>query len=531
MQLLALLLDTTLKSAFVVMFAYCVVVILRGRSAAVRHAVWAAALLVIAVVPVLSLMFPYWNDTIAQPAVRIAAGSSHVMSQLSQGVGTAVQASSGNNQISPVAIGVVLWLIGVIAAGAATLAGFVRLGLAMRRSISIDDAHWGTLSEVRALLGVRKPVRVLRSDGITMPLTWGMLRPDILLPASSADWVPTRARIVLGHELAHISRNDWMVQLVAEALRIIYWFNPFVWLACKKLRVEAEVACDDAVLNLGTDRTEYATELLNTVRGLQETNRIWLPALPMARQSNLERRFTAMLNPMQDRRRLTVGQFVFIAVAGIAILLPVAALPFPGQVALVPGQMLGTVYDENGVKVPNATVIAYNAAIGNRDMTVTNAIGDFSFASLGAGNYSVEVLSTNFAGLKIKEVSVEPNQTVPLNTMVIRQPDLAAVLADAESPRLRLGGPALSSLLMQQVKPIYPPAAKAARIQGIVVLEGVIGRDGTVQRLRVVNSDTNPDLARAAVESVSKWRYKPSAVDGIPVEVLTHITVNFAFSK
>ena len=84
---------------------------------------------------------------------------------------------------------------------------------------------------------------------------------------------------------------------------------------------------------------------------------------------------------------------------------------------------------------------------------------------------------------------------------------------------------------MQQVKPIYPPAAKAARIQGVVVLEAVIGRDGTLQTLRVLNPDTNPDLARAAVEAVSKWRYKPSVVDGVPAEVLTNVTVNFAFSK
>src|SRR5207249_445762 len=166
------------------------------------------------------------------------------------------------------------------------------------------------------------------------------------------------------------------------------------------------------------------------------------------------------------------------------------------------------------------------------DMTVTNNTGDFSFSSLEAGHYSVEVLSTNFAGLKIKEVSVEPNQTVPLNTLVIHQADSSSPgVSDSEFPRLRIGGKTLSSLLMQQVKPIYPPAAKAARIQGVVVLEAVIGRDGTLQTLRVLNPDTNPDLARAAVEAVSKWRYKPSVVDGVPAEVLTNVTVNFAFSK
>ena len=113
MQLVALLLDTALKSALIVMFAYFLAFVLRNHSAAARHAVWAAAVLVISVLPACSLLLPYWNDTIAQPAVRIAAGSSHVISQLSQEAGIAVQASTRNHRISPAAIGLLLWLIGI----------------------------------------------------------------------------------------------------------------------------------------------------------------------------------------------------------------------------------------------------------------------------------------------------------------------------------------------------------------------------------------------------------------------------------
>jgi len=533
MQLFALLLDTSLKSVLIVLLAYFLTLVLRNHSAAARHAVWAAAVLVITVLPVCSLLLPYWNDTIAQPAVSIAAGSSQVISRLSQGAGITVQASTRNHPISPAAIGIFLWLIGSMSFGAVISVGFVRLRIAMRRATPIDDAEYkSVLSEVAALLQVKTPVRLLRSSEIAMPLTWGIVYPDILLPTASDKWTRARTRIVLGHELAHVSRHDWMIQVVAELLRVLHWFNPLVWLACRNLRFEAESACDDAVLNLGTEGTDYAAELLDVARIAQNRNRVWLPALPMARHSNLERRFIAMLNPIQDRRRLTARQLLLTALAGIAVLLPVAALPFPARVALVPGQILGTVYDANGIKVPNATVIVHNAATGNRDMTVTNTTGDFLFSSVEAGQYSVEVLSTDFAGLKIKEVSVEPNQTVPLNTMVIRQADSTALpVADTESPRVRMGGNALSSLLVQQVKPIYPPAAKAARIQGVVVLAAVIGRDGTLQTLRVVDPDANPDLAKAAVEAVSKWRYKPSAVDGVPAEVLTNITVNFAFSK
>jgi periplasmic protein TonB len=77
--------------------------------------------------------------------------------------------------------------------------------------------------------------------------------------------------------------------------------------------------------------------------------------------------------------------------------------------------------------------------------------------------------------------------------------------------------------------PLYPAAAKQQGIQGVVVLEAVIGADGTVRELRVI--DGHPLLAPAAIEAVKRWKYKPYYVKGKPVEVETTITVNFRLEK
>lgn len=83
--------------------------------------------------------------------------------------------------------------------------------------------------------------------------------------------------------------------------------------------------------------------------------------------------------------------------------------------------------------------------------------------------------------------------------------------------------------LLHRVGPIYPPLAIAARIQGTVVLEAVIGRDGAVQNLQVLSG--HPMLVPAAINAVNQWRYRPYILNGNPVEVDTHVTVNFILSR
>ena len=101
----------------------------------------------------------------------------------------------------------------------------------------------------RSTYGLRRHVALLQTHASDLLATWGLLRPSVLLPAHAREWSDDRIRIVLCHELAHIRRNDWFVQIAAEALRSLFWFNPLIWIACTRLRRESEQACDDVVLD------------------------------------------------------------------------------------------------------------------------------------------------------------------------------------------------------------------------------------------------------------------------------------------
>jgi beta-lactamase regulating signal transducer with metallopeptidase domain len=91
------------------------------------------------------------------------------------------------------------------------------------------------------------------------------------------------------------------LQLCGELARSLYWFHPLAWMAARKLRQESERACDDAVLNCGVDARDYAGQLLDLARTLENADRSWSAGLAIARLSTLERRFIAMLNPSINR--------------------------------------------------------------------------------------------------------------------------------------------------------------------------------------------------------------------------------------
>ncbi len=103
-----------------------------------------------------------------------------------------------------------------------------------------------------------------------------------------------------------------------------------------------------------------------------------------------------------------------------------------------------------------------------------------------------------------------------------------AVPKVATPQRVRVSQGVTEGLLVHRVQPTYPPLARQARIQGSVVIAAVIGKDGSIQNLKVMSG--HPMLTSAALEAVRQWKYRPYFLNGEPVEVDTTVTVNFTLS-
>ena len=157
---------------------------------------------------------------------------------------------------------------------------------------------------------------------VLLPLVWGLRRISICLPADTETWENRDRRMVLVHELAHVHRGDHLWQLLAVAVTTLHWFNPLAWWAAYRLRVEAEIACDDAVINAGFKPSDYAACLYRIVRTARSASLLFHPPLAMAGRSGLTRRFAMILNEKTTRKQLPFRSLV----------LPLFASAFLGSV-------------------------------------------------------------------------------------------------------------------------------------------------------------------------------------------------------
>jgi TonB family protein len=547
---LSFLIGCTVKATLVLTLTATAARAFRRQSAAVHHHAWALGIVCSLAIPVLTLMLPSWHSAALGNAAKFwstaHAGPGSVTFQKlpSSVIDAATPSPLAGHLISLILL---LWALGALFVLAKLLAGLARLASVSARSAPVVEEGWAQIvSGQRARLGITSPVQILlSSDPASMPLTWGFVRPRILLPAGAMEWSPERRRTVLSHELAHIARHDWLAQICGELTRAMYWFHPFVWVACARLRDESERACDDSVLNSGVDASDYANQLLELARTLKNAHRSWSTALAIARPSNLERRFIAMLNPRLNRGGISRRTGLLLKLAAFCLILPLAAIRLPGQ--NLSGKFSGTVFDPSDGAVPNATIVMTNHKANTIDMTASNAEGNFVFNALPAGEYEMKVLKPGFAAYRAPQVVLEAGRDLALTakldiggineTVDVKAAGwaMAAEAAEAEAKskasRIRIGGSVEAAKVISRVQPVYPQSAKSAGAQGSVLLHAIVSKDGRPYELQVLNSQVNPDLARAAVEAVSQWRYQPTLLNGEPVEIDTTITVNFTLLR
>ena len=277
-----LILTAALKGTIVLGAAWIAAALLRRGSADLRHRIWLVALLAMAL-----LVIPWPAPT---PTSFIAAA------ELSAG-----KVTSAASRSLPLLR--VLWLTGVALVLMRFGAGLLRLHRITQRSRAAGAA------------------RV--SDAIHTPLTWGAIRPVILLPTYVDGWSVEQRDVVIRHERAHIERRDWLWQAFAKVMTAVFWFHPLVWLAESQMRREAEHAADDATLATGVQAPDYADRLMAVARQLQGSSPA--AAVPMVRQPALASRIAAILDSGRTRTGASARARIGVVLAAVVLLVPLSA--------------------------------------------------------------------------------------------------------------------------------------------------------------------------------------------------------------
>jgi beta-lactamase regulating signal transducer with metallopeptidase domain len=328
---LALFSGIVARTTATLLVALAATLLMRRASAAARHLVWTVALGGVLVLPFLGALVPVWR-VVPVPRITVtavapsAAAEPFVAAEPAAGAAAAPIPAPARAPVPWAKVVAGVWMTGALLVLARLAAGVARIWWMERRSVELADAGWTSLADGLARrLRLGRIVTLLRGEHATVPMTWGIVRPVVLLPAGSEGWSDERRTVVLAHELAHIRRWDALTQWIAHVAVAAHWYNPLVWVAARKLRQEREQACDDAVLALGARPTAYADHLLDIVRALGASQGP-AAALAMARRSQFEGRMLAILDAAARRgavsRRLLLGT----TAAAALLLVPLAAL-------------------------------------------------------------------------------------------------------------------------------------------------------------------------------------------------------------
>ncbi len=314
---------------------------LRRSSARTRYFLWAGVLASAALLPGLGawiprVRVPLWTWTAPVAHVEhVAAGSAApelagaTLAPVPRGDDRPT-APRGAFAPSPAALVAALWFGGLALALARLALGVRRARALARGARDLDGPSWRALvAELRPRLPGLRDVRVCASPDIASPATFGVLRPVVLLPAEATAWSAERRRVVLLHELVHVARRDWVVQLVAQLVRAVYWFHPLAHFAARRLAWERERACDERVIALGAAPSDYASHLLAVALALPQRSPLSaaLAMAPPSKRAQLEGRLMSILEAKPATR----------ASRSLArVLVPVLVLSVPALASIQP---------------------------------------------------------------------------------------------------------------------------------------------------------------------------------------------------
>ena len=538
-----------MKPSLILLIGLALASALRTRSAALRHWILAATLIAAGVMPLLEATVPAWPVQFSLHRRAGTVGGAGVTLDLAI-PGNAATAAPARTDVRSTATWSWLdgiWMIGTAAWLTMLAAGAGRLSWLRARGQRPPERWQSLLDDICAGHKVRRPIDLVQSDHPSLLATWGVLRPRIIIPSAAADWPEDRVRVVLRHEVAHIRRHDWLMHVAGELLRAVYWFNPLVWIACRRLLTESERACDDEVLQAGTEPSVYADHLLTLARHFS-AHRTWFPAPAMARRSTLHGRVAAMLNTRIDRRPVSLHRRIGTAAALLAAAIALAA-------AQGSSTFSGTVLDPQRAVLPGVRVALINADRQVVQEVETTSAGQFQFTRVLPGDYTVQVQLPGFRTYQapVSVAGTNVVQTIELEVGQVHEsinvvdtaesaaPPPAKVADASPSPAceqqasagdLRIGGNLRAPVKIKDVKPGYPASLRGTGASAEVVLDAVIGTDGFLHdiRARPAADAAAPDPAfvDALVTAATQWQFRSTLLNCVAIEVPITITGRFS---
>jgi bla regulator protein BlaR1 len=332
------LIGIALKSLLIAALSLGLLQIMKRRSAAERSWVAHIGLLALVIVAFAPLVMPRWNvespallgkTTVAESPLAAAPAPAAVKPIANHFVVTPTPAARSSRSATPkitaAAAASAIYAVPAALLLLVTLLALARLIALRARAEVLVDAHWlSALARAQRRMGFKHGTALLTSDDLASPISWGLMRPVILLNSRAVE-ASDEAEAIIAHELAHVARMDWAKLLLARVATALFWFNPLVWILAREAHQLREEAADDSVLAADISDTDYARLLVGVAR--HECPGLLLGAHGVApSKGSLARRIARVLDGKSVRGPVAGSFALGVFVGAVLIAAPLAAL-------------------------------------------------------------------------------------------------------------------------------------------------------------------------------------------------------------
>lgn len=297
------------------------------KTASLRHLIWVTGFIVLLLIPAISFVLPTrFTFPSSKPEVVTFAPDVLVETNELTFAPTPQEKEFDWALISTGALAI--WAIGLGIMATLIIRGFLQARVIRKQSALVSPDSLG-IAALHHRAGVSRnwELRVSMTRRPPAAMTWGWWTPIVILPKDSEEWDAEKVEAVLMHELAHVRRFDSLTQFLSISLCAVYWFNPFIWMAAKALRNDAEIAADDRVILSGIKPSVYAIKLLSLASELgQRRNPLSTIGVSIMKQSKIETRILSIVDPTNRRRGIARIQGISVVALGIVAVFVGAAL-------------------------------------------------------------------------------------------------------------------------------------------------------------------------------------------------------------
>lgn len=474
-----------------------------------RYALGLGALALLAALPVATLLH-------LAPITASAAATTVAASGVAAAASSAAVPGFAIEPWLPWLVGA--WLLGVAACAVRALVQYVRMRRLCRLGAEPLPEWDARLAALCVRFGVTRPVRLLRSALVQTPSLFGWIAPVIVLPASVlVGLTPQQVALVIAHELGHVRRWDYAVNLLQIVIETVLFYHPVVHFISRDVRNEREACCDDLVLRRGGDPVDYAQALagLEELRGATHA-----PALAASGGHLLGR-----------IRRIVGAEPRFGAPAFGAQAVLVAALAFAAVMSVEPVARdvlnLGAVgADMNEASAGAATPVELASRVATLAVerafepatTVAAAAANLPHAGVAPRAAATEVVALAAAARPRIELALElalalPDSARPL--LATRPPvgDLAFVRPALAAPVVATPGLRREALAVETLAPEFPRRAAMQGVEGQVALSFSVDGAGRARDIRVASSTGGAEFVESAVSALRRWRFSTESLE------------------